>query len=153
MKPLQNSDAISADNDSVVDRFILLYQELDKENLDKLETLYHPDIVFIDPFHRINGLDELQRYFFAMYQNLQYIRFEIKQVITEERQACIEWDMHYAHKRIKKAQSICVAGASWLTFDSLILTHRDYFDAGAMLYQHLPMLGRMISLVNKRMSV
>ncbi len=31
-----------------------------------------------------------------------------------------------------------------------VYRHRDYFDAGAMLYEHLPVLGRVVSWLKRR---
>lgn len=144
---------------SLIHDFISLYQKLDKSNLTLLDGLYHPQVVFTDPLHTIEGRDALKQYFAGMYENLLSIQFDIHRVVNDEQQACIEWTMKYAHKKLKGGREMSVQGMSWLTFTKAprggisIVHHRDYFDAGQMLYEQLPVMGGAIRLLKNRMSV
>ena len=51
------------DNQLSVDKFVEIYQKLDKNNLELLTEIYAQNIQFIDPLHEINGLEDLRRYF------------------------------------------------------------------------------------------
>lgn len=46
------------------------YQQLDKSQLHRLIEIYHPDVVFEDAAHRIEGFDALYQYFLNLYQNV-----------------------------------------------------------------------------------
>ena len=43
------------------------------------------------------------------------------------------------------------SGCSHLLWHDKVYRHRDYFDAGALLYEHLPVLGRVIAWLKRRM--
>ena len=45
---------------ATLDRFINVYQTLNKDNLQLLDDIYHPDIQFADPLHAVNGLESLR---------------------------------------------------------------------------------------------
>ncbi len=151
--PMDACQTSDRDDGEWVQRFIKLYQVLNADNLFLLDKMYHPDIVFTDPLHSIHGRDALTTYFAGLYQNLTYIRFDIHNVVQSRGTACLEWTMEYAHKQVNKGQKILVHGVTWLEFHELITRHRDYFDAGEMLYQHLPLMGMAIRAVKKRMAV
>ncbi len=59
--------------------------------------------------------------------------------------------MTYQHPQLNKAQPIKVAGSSQLqgTKDKVIF-QRDYVDLGAMLYEHIPMVGNVIQYIKKK---
>ena len=56
------------------------------------------------------------------------------------------------HPSLRAGDTIRVEGASYLrTHNGKIYYHRDYFDMGAMLYEHLPLLGRIVQRIKKRL--
>ena len=125
--------------------FRALFNELDKGNLNKLSEVYSEDIRFQDPLGTVNGLDELTRYFAGAYANVISCRFEFGDAVVQEGMAAVPWVMHLRHKRIRKGQEVQVQGISHLEIrDGMVCYHRDYFDAGEMLYENLPVLGRVI---------
>ena len=138
-----------------VQRFIDLYQRLSADNLDGLGEIYHPDIHFCDPLHQIHGLDALRCYFAAMYGGVVHIEFAIQRQVVADTQACIEWVMRYRHQKLERGEIIEVNGMSWLVFgeDQKIISHRDYFDAGQMLYEHITLLGGAIRYLKGRLQV
>ncbi|MEH6452013.1 MAG: nuclear transport factor 2 family protein [Psychromonas sp.] len=137
-------------NKQLIDEFCQLYQSLGKDNLDLLAQVYRQDIAFIDPIHQINGLDALTTYFNHLYQNMISCQFNIEYVIVDDKQASIIWTMHYQHSKINAGKSISVNGSSFLKYDEKIYYHRDYFDVGQMLYEQLPLLSSVITMVKKR---
>jgi len=61
--------------------------------------------------------------------------------------------MTYQHPSLNKGQPIKVEGASKLVVqDDRIISHRDYFDAGNLLYEHIPVLKNVIRFLKRRMS-
>ncbi|MCF1426788.1 MAG: nuclear transport factor 2 family protein [Shewanella sp.] len=149
----QSAGSQQQESQAVVSAFIELYGNLNRDNLHLLDRLYHPTVIFTDPLHRVEGRDALKRYFAAMYENLLAIKFDIHRVIGSDKEACIEWTMHYAHRKLRGGQFLQLDGVSLLTCDDLITRHRDYFDAGAMLYEHLPLLGGTIRLLKNRVAI
>lgn len=137
---------------AIVDAFINMYQQLNKDNLHLLQQVYRDDIGFRDPMHQVNGIDDLTRYFANMYLNVTHIEFDIKEVVVSHSnsQAALYWTMTYSHPKLNKGQHIQVEGMSQLKFDDKIYAHRDYFDLGQMLYEQVPFLGGLISLLKNR---
>ncbi|GAA4898524.1 nuclear transport factor 2 family protein [Ferrimonas pelagia] len=133
-------------------RFIEIYQQLDRDNLALLAQIYHPLIRFEDPAHRIEGLPALERYFAQLYAEILSCRFEIHQQMSDDDQAFVQWTMHFAHPRLAQGRMRTVAGITRLTFaDGLIISHRDYFDLGEMLYEAVPLLGSAVRFVKARL--
>lgn len=133
--------------------FMETYQKIDAKHLDLLETIYTSDIHFIDPAHEIHGLSHLTAYFQSLYNNIHTINFKFADWVQQGSEAYVQWQMQFSHPKIKGGQSVTVPGATFLRFssDDRVAYHRDYFDLGQMIYQHLPLLGRAISHIKRRL--
>lgn len=130
---------------ATLEDFRALFNKLDKGNLDKLADLYSEDIRFQDPLGTVNGLDELTHYFAGAYANVVDCRFEFGEAVVQGESAALPWVMHLRHKRIRKGREVQVQGISHLRIrDGRVYYHRDYFDAGEMLYENLPVIGGVI---------
>ncbi|MGL5410356.1 MAG: nuclear transport factor 2 family protein, partial [Shewanella sp.] len=68
---MASKGAMASANTKVVDEFIRLYQALNKDNLPRLAEVYADNIVFVDPLHRIEGLQALTLYFGKLYENIK----------------------------------------------------------------------------------
>ncbi|WP_105170346.1 nuclear transport factor 2 family protein [Pseudoalteromonas sp. T1lg24] len=138
-------------NTQHIDEFLTMYNKLDRANLSLLANIYHQDVVFIDPLHRIDGLSELTKYFSNLYENLDAGRFEMKKVLQQDNTVSLYWTMYFSHSKIKAGKEVSFDGNSYLEYrDGKVIFHRDYFNAADMLYQHIPVLGGLINLVKKR---
>ena len=139
------------DNQLPVDKFVEIYQKLDKDNLDLLTEIYAQNIHFIDPLHEINGLEDLRGYFCGLYSNVKHCQFDISDTYECDDKAFLYWTMHYAHPKLASGRTISVEGHSKLVFkEGKIINHRDYFNVGEMLYKHIPILGGVINYIDKR---
>nr|WP_240433817.1 nuclear transport factor 2 family protein [Shewanella japonica] len=136
----------------IVDDFINMYQQLNKNTLHLLNQVYSENIVFQDPLHKVEGLTELTQYFANMYANVEAINFDIQQVNASASQASVFWVMTYQHSKLNHGLPINVEGMSHLQFTDKIYSHRDYFDLGQMLYEPIPLLGKLIRMVKSRAS-
>lgn len=134
-----------------VDKFVAIYQQLNKHNLSLLDDIYHQDIHFVDPLHEVSGLVDLHQYFANLYSNVTQCHFDISDAHTSEHHAFVYWTMTYRHPKLSGHNKIMVDGHSHLVFDGeKIINHRDYFDVGALLYRHIPVLGSIVKLIDKR---
>ncbi|WP_300627534.1 nuclear transport factor 2 family protein [Pseudomonas sp.] len=133
-------------------RFGQTFATLDKHNLGLLDGLYSDDIVFADPLHEVHGLPELHRYFAQLYSNVEQLNFDFHGFDqTAEGEGYLRWTMSFRHPRLSGGKLIRVQGCSHLMWRDKVYRHRDYFDAGALLYEHLPVLGGVISWLKRRM--
>lgn len=130
---------------ATLEHFRRLFNELDKGNLHKLSEVYSEDIRFQDPLGSAQGLDQLTHYFASAYANAISCRFEFGDAVVDGSFSVIPWVMHLRHKRINRGKEIQVDGISHLRMaDGKVCYHRDYFDAGQLLYENLPVVGGVV---------
>lgn len=128
------------------------YCQLSKHTLHHLPEIYHQDVVFADPAHRIEGLESLHQYFVNLYQNVQRCEFTIYEQHQIEQTAFLVWTMQLQHPKLASGRVIDVQGMSQIKFqDDKVIYHRDYFDLGEMLYEQLPLLGSLVRAVKRRL--
>ena len=124
---------------SVISRFVDYYATLDTQPPSALAEIYRADATLIDPFGEHNGMFAIQRYFTHLLANVQHYRF----VVT--------WMMHWSHPRIARGAMRQLPGCSVVDMrDDRIVRQRDYYDAGEMIYEHLPVLGWAVRGVKRR---
>lgn len=134
-----------------VKEFFDFYQKLDKNSTKSLAAFYHEQIVFTDPLHQVEGLAELIAYFDHLYARVTEIHFEFAEPdILTDRVWC-SWQMTYRHPRINQGRPVTVDGASCLDWQAdKVIRQRDFYDAGQMLWEQLPLLGSVLALLKKR---
>lgn len=135
-----------------IDAFCALYRQLGADNLHLLPSVYHQDVRFCDPAHELQGLKALTAYFEGLFSQISHCRFEIEQVMEQDGEAYVRWQMRFGHPRLRGGREIAVPGVSHLRFERLVYFHRDYFDMGAMLYEQLPLLGGVVRTLKRRLA-
>lgn len=136
-----------------MEHFLATYQQLNASRLDLLAEIYTEDIVFVDPAHEIRGLQQLTTYFAGLYANIKEIHFDFLEPMLVGNQGYVQWSMRFRHPRLNGGRAVSVPGATFLRFaDSRYVEfHRDYFDLGALLYEHVPLLGGVVNALKRRM--
>lgn len=149
-KSLENN-LISIKHPAWLSSFISVYQTLTTNNLDDLAKVYHENVIFIDPLHEVKGYPDLHAYFVSMYMNLTECKFMIYDVISTDDSAAIYWNMTFTHVKLNGGESITVTGSSHLKGSKdKVIYHRDYIDLGAMIYEQIPLLKRVILAIKNR---
>lgn len=136
----------------VVEKFMNLYRNATELTPQAVADVYAPEIVFVDPIHRIEGIDALQKYLDVMYGNVHSCHFEYRDQTVEEYKASIKWVMSFRHRRLARGQEIEVRGATFIEFNDRVRLHEDFFDVGSMLYEHVPVLGAGVRYLKRRIS-
>jgi ketosteroid isomerase-like protein len=114
-------------------------------DLAELEHLYSVDVCFEDPAHAIQGRIALMNYYRKLLQGLDSCQFRFHRSVVNGTDLFLSWTVTFTHPRLNGGQLVRVEGASYLrTRHGRIYYHRDYFDLGALLYENLPLLGRLI---------
>lgn len=137
-------------NSPLLINFCRVYQSLERDNLNQLKDVYSKQVEFVDAVEKIQGIDALTEYFEHLYENMKYCRFIIDNIIEQDGEACLIWRMEYAHAKINSGKMITADGSSFLKFSDKIDFHRDYVDMGQMLYEHLPLVGRVIKGIKNK---
>lgn len=138
--------------DALLARFSRFYTRLDESQLVDLPEIYHRDIRFVDPVGEHLGIQVLDSYFRHSLSNLNYCCFTVTDIQHNEQQAYVSWHMTYAHPRLRRGSVLTLEGVSQLRFaEQRIVFQRDYYDMGAMLYEHIPLLGQAVLSIKKRL--
>ena len=145
----QTTDSISESFN--IDKFKTLYQTFDANTLKQLPNLYSEAIIFKDPIHELQGLAALSQYFAGFCSPDTQCSFQFTNQIVAADQAFFQWQMHYRHPKLQNGRPLTLNGGTLIRFNSHITYHEDIYDMGAMIYQHLPILGWTIRKVNSRL--
>lgn len=133
-------------------RLVSFYNGYQSGNGTAIEDLYHPEVVFEDPATTIHGRQHLNDHLEALYANLERCQFRLGNSIEQGNHTTLFWDMDICHPKLNRGKSIVVQGCTHLTLkNDLIIYHRDYFDLGAMLYEHIPLMGRLIRRLKQKL--
>lgn len=147
-----NASGTSSMTSQAVEKFKSLYRDSSELSEQSLAEVYSQDVVFVDPLHHIEGLDALGKYLQTMYGNVLSCRFEYLDEIVKENQASIKWVMRFRHRKLAGGKEIEVRGVTLVEFTDRITRHEDFFDAGSMLYEHIPVMGAGIRYLKRRIS-
>ena len=137
-------------NLAIVEQFKAYFSELNLSDLETINDFYSENILFQDPLHEIQGRENVREYFEKLNQNLISGAFTFTDEAIKGNTAFLQWEMNLQLKRPKK--KIQVSGISVLTIDQKITSHQDYFDAGALFYEHVPILGGLIRFLKRKIA-
>jgi len=124
---------------------------LTADNLELLDAIYSSKVHFRDPFHEIHGLPDLKAYFDRLYSGVEHCEFEFNDELCDSKSGMLTWVMRMRHRTFRVGETLELEGSSFLRFDEKIHFHQDYFDAGAMIYERVPILGMAIRVIKKRL--
>ena len=137
----------------VIDRFEYLYSNFDKQAVSSLAEVYGEDILFVDPITEHRGLAAVEAYFNNLITRTTYCKCTIINKLTSEQNVVVTWKMQFSHPAIKSGSMVEVDGVSQLTVSqNKVVYHRDFYDMGQMIYEHIPLLGKVVKKIKKRMS-
>lgn len=68
----------------------------------------------------------------------------------EQIDALYTQDVEFRHPSLAGDKLISVRGITQIRLTDRIFYHEDFYDLGAMIYQHVPVLGRIIRFINQR---
>ncbi|MBU2979051.1 nuclear transport factor 2 family protein [Alteromonas sp. C1M14] len=139
---------------TLIEKFCALYSSLNDVNPDELGSIYSQDVEFIDPIAHHHGLDAVKYYFAQLLDNTKTCAFDIKTITPsapgEDIHYTITWVMTLVLKG--KTDPIVLDGITILKVSNeKIHYHRDYYDLGEMVYQHIPILGWVIGKIKSRL--
>lgn len=132
-------------------RFQALFSETPPDIDTLMEECYHRKVLFRDPLVERRGTEALAEYLRSAYQNVTRCEFDFGEPASSQGSVIIPWNMTLEHPRLARGAPIIVEGASLLQGDGdRIVFHRDYYDAGQLLYENLPVLGRIIRWIRRQ---
>jgi limonene-1,2-epoxide hydrolase len=140
---------------SIIHRFQTLYQQLSDFSAESMAQVYAEEIVFIDPITQHHGLDKVITYYESLLSGLHSCRFTITNLMacqenSDDIDYVLTWQMEVIRRPHDKA--IELTGITQLkVLNDRIIYHRDYYDVGQMVYEHIPLLGGLIRLIKRKL--
>ncbi|MDO6566154.1 nuclear transport factor 2 family protein [Alteromonas sp. 1_MG-2023] len=139
---------------TVLDRFSSMYADICQITLEDLASIYAVNVTFIDPITTHHGLGDVQHYFSHLLEQAERCEFDIAMIAPVESNSIthlVNWTMTLKLKQSDKL--ITLDGNTQLTVqDDMIVYHKDYYDLGEMVYEHIPLLGFFVKKIKKRLA-
>lgn len=149
---------------NAIKKFESFYVDLESMKVEELADIYSNDVTFIDPIAAHSGIAAVQTYFTKLLRNAKNCSFTIHSIdkvaslSNEEKSGSallaylVTWKMTFTTSGINKGNPIDVDGISQLKIrDDKIIFHRDYYDLGQMVYENIPLLGRIIKRIKRKL--
>lgn len=144
--------ALDARGNPLVSSLMAFYENFAADRIGGLDDLYTQDVEFVDPIHKVEGILCLKNYLKKMAANLTHYRIHYQDVMIGDNSAYLTWEMEFANNRVRGGQIITVRGMSCLRFTSKVYYHEDCYDLGALLYEHLPLIGGITRSLKGRLA-
>ena len=122
-----------------INNYLNLFANLNKENIKKFDDLVVKDIIFIDPFHNIKGLDNFKNIFYHMFDTVEKPKFDIVDYAQNKDHIFLKWKMTFY--AFKASQTIEGMSDITLNKEGKVISHLDYWDSLNGIFIKLPLLG------------
>jgi steroid Delta-isomerase len=142
---------MSSDIDTVTAKRIKdWFESLSVQSLGTIDAVYGPDAHFVDPFNDVHGVSAIRTIYAHMFENLGAPRFLVTEVVAQNKRIFMSWQFSF----MWRGRPFEVQGATRFLIDehSLIAEHQDYWDPSQGIYEKLPVLGRILRHLRRRMS-
>ncbi len=137
----------------IMQRFESFYRHLSEQSLADINQVYSRDVTFIDPVTQHHGIPELKTYFEGLLDKCKSCSFEVSSSERVGDAGYVHWSMTFKHPHLNSGEEITVEGFSLLKLaEDRIVHQRDYYDMGAMVYEHIPLLGCLITWLRRRLA-
>jgi len=139
---------------SVAKNYANFFESICEETpLEDYQDIFDEKVYFEDPFQKVSGVTKVYAVFQHMYDTLHEPKFIVDEIICEEDKAYLRWS--FSFHRSPKHDLEKFTGVSRVQFlqTGKVLSHVDYWDAGANVYEKIPLLGALIRMIKKRIAV
>lgn len=133
--------------------YIAFYETMSRRSLPLLDNVVEQGVTFKDPFNEVYGYDKMMKIFQHMFDHTEKPKFKILDYAwTKDGMAAfIKWNFSYE----RKGEKFYITGMSEVLFsnNAKVMAHTDYWDSGEQFYEHIPLLGKVLRWVKKKMKV
>jgi hypothetical protein len=136
-------------NIETIDRFKEYFSCLTAGEEDQVKALYAGDIQFQDPIRKIKNLENVVSYLSKFNANLSEGGYEFTHQSILHDKAFLSWELELVFK--VPAKRIKVSGITVLIITDKIISHRNYYDAGALFYENLPLIGPIVRIIKRQL--
>ena len=126
-------------------KYAALFAALTPDNLTALEASLSAQVVFIDPFNRLEGKEDFIAIFQHMFAVMLAPKFIIQDVAISPNAGYIKWQMT-GQLKSRPSFEVNLVGMSELVFDEngLLVLHHDHWDSAHQLLSNIPVAGFFI---------
>jgi len=140
----------------VIERFCKIYADICQISPSDLDTIYASNVEFVDPITTHHGIEAVKGYFANLLSQAESCQFDIATVLPCDDPSgglshIANWTMTLKLNKTNKI--ITLDGTTQLNVkDDMIVYHKDYYDLGEMVYEHIPILSFFVKAVKKRLA-
>ena len=130
-----------------------IFNTLRADNIEILNDFYASNTKFIDPIGTHEGIQSVKSYYKNLYSNVKHIHFKFNDLISTGSTHVLIWTMTLTAEGLNGGKPISLEGNSHIKFNeaNLVTYHRDYFDMGEFIYEHIPVLGWTVKKVKSKL--
>lgn len=134
-----------------LDRYAAFFEAMTPASLDRLHEIFAPGATFRDPFNDVAGVPAIRRVFEHMYDGVRNPAFRTLHRAAGPDVCYLKWTFTGVARR----RDLAFTGIGEIRFDAagLAVSHIDYWDAAGALYERVPVLGAVLRLLRRRLSV
>ena len=136
-----------------LDDYIDYFERLNARSVRLIEKLAVPGMQFQDPFNDVTGIEKVEAILQKMFTDVKTPKFRVHDYAwgRDGHTAYIKWTFI---AKMAKGRQLDITGMSEIYFndDALVMSHIDYWDPAASIYEDVPLLGRAIRWVRGKIS-
>lgn len=134
----------------VVERYSRQIETLTAGTIGDLTAMCEPDVHFADPFNDVRGREAMGHVFRDMFEKLDEVGFTTEEIFGSGRSWALRFTFHASGSMIGRVEIPGITRVS-IAESGLVAEHVDYWDGGA-LYERMPVLGRAVRAVKRRIA-
>lgn len=133
-----------------IEQYARALETLSRETIDDLVRLCDPDVRFADPFNDVRGRERMAHVFRDMFDKLDEVGFKVQEIIGAEPSFALRFVFTAKGSMIGRVE---LQGITHVRIggSGLVSEHVDHWDGGR-LYERMPVLGRAVRAVKRRIA-
>ena len=131
--------------------YAVFYEEVSWQTLDRLDSLVTDDVRFKDPFSDVAGIEKYRGILTDMLTKVPDITFTVHHADFSDTRGVLRWTSSGTVKMFG-SDPWCIEGMSEIALaeDGRVSEHVDFWDASEYFYARLPLMGRAIKAIQRR---
>jgi steroid delta-isomerase len=132
------------------EKYANFLENLTIENIPDLNNFVTNDVLFIDPFHQVKGVENMSEIFIQLFEKVSNITFKIENYATNDVIVYFNWSL----SGDLSGKPWDVKGVTRLKFNKKIqiIEHIEYWDAASQFYEKFPIIGPLLRYFRYRIS-
>jgi limonene-1,2-epoxide hydrolase len=137
---------------AAAESYKLFFERLSRAQLGLMNQVFADNILFEDPFQKVEGIHDVRAVFDHMYQTLREPKFKvIDMAFGANNKVYMKW-MFTARR--ENNDQIEFEGLSEVIFndDGKAIYHKDFWDSSSAVYEKIPLLGSVLKMIKQKIT-